>query len=206
MNRRNRGLKQITQIVTKNMKVVSHNSGTGERPANMFARLFPFVARCQNKDILDQYKIGVRGFDIRIRWHKDGYYVHHGLARYRKTFEQVIQELNNVNRYCKDFCFVMVTYEWKLEEDEQYEFVGYVKEVMRKANFLTLGHVSMKKPEWKVLWSSKEQPRYADNYAKFTKWSLLPFPKLWWWIGRDSTLKCRELNEERGEWVMEDFV
>ena len=174
----------------------SHNSATGERPSNIWAKLFGFVAKCQDKTISEQYDAGVRLFDIRVRCIQYKLVCCHGLATYDKTLWDVCEELMRKN---DPSIWVMVTYEGELTEQQASQFV-YLAEFVKMYK-LNVGHISVKKPVWKILKASN-QPAYAQNYTKIVGWKvLLPFPRLWYWIRRLSGGV-----DEAGLLSMEDFV
>lgn len=61
----------------------SHNSWTYYRCRKWWQRLFSFVGKCQDIDIIKQYEYGVRCFDLRVRFDKHGNMViAHGLLEY----------------------------------------------------------------------------------------------------------------------------
>lgn len=185
------------------MEKATHNSGTGESPKNFWAKYFSFCAKCQNKTIEEQYRAGVRLFDIRIR--KLGYlfYVCHGLAVYEKTLFDVLGTLDAVhaeftakNRSTKR-PIVMITYEGSLDSEAEATFISIVKDAFKCFPKIKLGYVSVKKPTWRTILRTKDQPEYIQNYPKLTGWkALLPFPALW---------NHFKKNVE-GAIVMEDFV
>ena len=76
-------------------KIGTHNSGTGEKVANLLSWLLIPFCRTQGKTISEQYEAGARMFDIRIRKH--GYmgtwHLCHGLFVTKKTFHELIFEL-----------------------------------------------------------------------------------------------------------------
>ena len=61
----------------------SHNSFSYLTPTKWWMRLFTPWAKCQNKTIKEQYNAGVRYFDIRVAFKKDGSIrLVHNLAEY----------------------------------------------------------------------------------------------------------------------------
>ena len=49
----------------------SHNSLSYSKPKYWYQWIFYPWARCQSKDILEQYDLGIRYFDIRVRFDKN---------------------------------------------------------------------------------------------------------------------------------------
>lgn len=64
------------------MIIGSHNSWTYLQPIKWWMKFIKFTAKCQNLDIVEQYKSGVSCFDLRIRYKKGKYYISHGLIDY----------------------------------------------------------------------------------------------------------------------------
>lgn len=183
----------------------THNSATGERPANLWARLFPFVAKCQTKSIRQQDIEGVRLFDIRVRYDRQGRLVCcHGLAVYDKTLKDVVIDLcHNIDLYERPDVWLMVTYEGELDDDRHEDFIADVSETVKGYEGIHIGHISVKLPEWNIISPNPKQPRYECNYTKIVGWKvMLPFPRLWWLIcGKNG------ITESRDNVIsMEDFV
>lgn len=65
------------------MKLATHNTMSYQRPKQLWAKLFPFFARCQRVDYKRQHELGAQGFDLRIFWDNDGNIeFRHGIYRY----------------------------------------------------------------------------------------------------------------------------
>lgn len=177
----------------------THNSGTGERAANVWAKLFPFVARCQDKTLEEQCEAGVTLFDLRVRWFDGLLFFHHGLARYDLTLNEALRLLD---RKAQPLSVVMVTYEGECNDDES--FVQSVERLFVPLYNIRLGDISVKKPEWMTISASPYQPAYEQNYVKIVGWrTLLPIPRLWdWWLKANG--KGRKADDD--VLSMEDFI
>lgn len=185
----------------------THNSATGERPANLWAKLFPFVAKCQTKTIRQQDIEGVRLFDIRVRYDRQGRLVCcHGLAVYDKTLKDVVIDLcHNIDLYERPDVWLMVTYEGELDDDRHEDFIADVSDCVKGYEGIHLGHISVKEPVWDIISPNPKQPSYTQNYTKIVGLRcLLPFPRLWWWLLQRH--KQNETNEPNETLSMEDFV
>ena len=159
------------------MRLATHNSGTGEKPANFFARFFPFVAKCQDKTLAEQCEAGVELFDLRVRWYKGDCLIHHGLARYDTTLDEA---LDIIDRKAKPLSVVMVTYEGSLNDYDTIAFKNFVNDRTSHYLNLRLGSIAVKKPVWDTLDVTKFQPNYIQNYPKLVGWkALFPFPCIW---------------------------
>lgn len=60
----------------------SHNSWSYLPPKKWWMKLFSFTARCQDLNIEEQYNLGVKCFDLRIRFKDGELIVAHGLIEY----------------------------------------------------------------------------------------------------------------------------
>jgi len=81
---------------TTNVIIGAHNTVTGCRPANFFAKYLSRFCQCQDKDIAALIQAGVTCFDIRI-WYDRKHVIHfgHGLAEYdiEGSLESLIDEM-----------------------------------------------------------------------------------------------------------------
>lgn len=81
------------------MLIGSHNSWSYLRPRKWWMRLIGFTARCQRRDIYEQYEdYGVRCFDLRVRFRENGELVLcHGLVEYDYSYYGLLNELEWLN-------------------------------------------------------------------------------------------------------------
>ena len=52
------------------MELATHNTMSYRKPKQFWAKLIPFVARCQSVDYKKQHELGAKGFDLRLFWDK----------------------------------------------------------------------------------------------------------------------------------------
>lgn len=187
-------------------KLSSHNSATGEKPYNIWAKLFSCIAKCQTKTLIEQYNAGVTLFDIRVKYNKVGVlYCKHGLAKYDKTLWDICKEINKLAKHSSSAPVIMVTYEGKITLEEEKEFFQDVYNIFSAYSHIYLGHIAVKKPKWRIIYNSPYQPTYICNYTKIVGWkALLPFPKLWQWIKRKDIQATKASHPN--ELLMEDFI
>lgn len=74
-------------------KLGTHNS-LSCLPCQWYLRPFAWVGKCQSLDIAEQYKKGVRWFDIRIKYVNDRTISGHGLLTYKVDMESVFAWFN----------------------------------------------------------------------------------------------------------------
>lgn len=79
------------------MILASHNSWSYLRPKTWWMRLIRFTARCQRKNILDQYRLSVRCFDLRVRFKNWKPVFAHGIIEYEYTEDEVMKDLFFLN-------------------------------------------------------------------------------------------------------------
>lgn len=81
------------------MKLASHNTMSYLKP-QWWVRPFAFMARCQSKDIYEQYKAGARMFDLRVTFDDNGTpYFAHGLASYKDyDVDEILRWIRDISR------------------------------------------------------------------------------------------------------------
>lgn len=79
------------------MVLGSHNSMTYLPADSWWMRLFGWAARCQSLTIEEQYRVGVRLFDLRVAFDRcGGVHFRHGAVRYRGDVEATLSRLNEL--------------------------------------------------------------------------------------------------------------
>ena len=107
-------------------QLASHNSWTYLPPKKWWMGPLRFTAMCQRVDICEQYQLGVRCFDLRIKFGKDGrLQVAHGLMVYDIFEYELLAQLRWMN-YHGD-CFVRVVHEVRRESEYTEEAVRLFK-------------------------------------------------------------------------------
>lgn len=81
-------------------KITSHNSWTFLPVKQWYLKPFAFMARCQSLNITQQMALGIRSFDLRIRFKKDGLFtIAHGMFEYESYTQDLIEDLNLLNKH-----------------------------------------------------------------------------------------------------------
>lgn len=168
------------------LKIATHDSATGEKSKNLLSVLLIPFARTQSKTIAEQYNAGCRSFDLRIKKVKNEWYCAHGLWISKRTFKNIIQEINTF----AERCYVSVTYEGHIENnDEIIELFNKAKIAYKR---IIWGALSVKygkdssgvKVKYDVVISP--QPKYVGGKQGFLpldghSWhTFLPIPWLWY--------------------------
>lgn len=89
--------------------LASHNSWTYLPPKKWWMWLLRFTAKCQRLSIQEQYEMGVRCFDLRVKWIDGKMVVAHGIVQYDIDAQQVVDDLIWLNE--KGDCFVRLIHE-----------------------------------------------------------------------------------------------
>lgn len=92
------------------MVLGSHNSWSYAAPKQWYMRPFRFMAQCQDLNIVEQYELGVRCFDLRVRITKDGELnVVHGNMVYNISNDDLVEDLTFLNTVGD--CYVRVIHD-----------------------------------------------------------------------------------------------
>ena len=85
------------------MKLTTHNTMSYQKPKQLWAKIIPFVARCQSVDYIKQYELGAIGFDLRIFWDKNGNLeFRHGIVSYpADNIWEVLDFIRDHNLYVR---------------------------------------------------------------------------------------------------------
>ena len=89
--------------------LASHNSWTYLPPKKWWMWLLRFTAKCQRLSIQEQYEMGVRCFDLRVKWIDGKMVVAHGIVQYDINAQQVVDDLIWLNE--KGDCSVRLIHE-----------------------------------------------------------------------------------------------
>lgn len=154
----------------------THNSGTGEQGNGILSYLVSPFSKCQSKSIIEQWLLGVRLFDFRVRKCKDKYVFAHGLWESKISVEKVLKKLNAL---VTEKTYIMVTYEG--EYNDKQRFIQEINSWFKNTNNIILTEISIKKPKWKTLVRYYTIPYKRDfKILDFRSWhTLLPIPLLW---------------------------
>lgn len=75
------------------MVLGSHNSWSYAKPTKWWMKFIRFTAKCQRKNIQEQYNLGARYFDLRLR----GDDIVHGAVVFNITKQQLFEDLQWLN-------------------------------------------------------------------------------------------------------------
>ena len=72
------------------LKIATHDSATGEKGQGFLSWLITPFAKTQSKTIKEQYDVGCRMFDIRVKLINNEWYCAHGIWRTKRTAEDIL--------------------------------------------------------------------------------------------------------------------
>lgn len=105
----------------------SHNSWSYLRPKKWWMWPFAFMAKCQRVDIRKQYYLGVRCFDLRIRFTKDGrLQVAHGMMVYDISSVELKQDLKWIHE--QGGCMIRLMHEVRRKSEYTWESLKLFRE------------------------------------------------------------------------------
>lgn len=168
------------------MKLGSHNTMTYLKPRKWYLYPFRFLARCQSKNIVDQYMSGVRWFDLRIAFNKHcNPYFRHGLMSYKGDVFKTLDYLD----FKKDTIVRIL-----LEKDSPlyYDFCKHIEEKYSNIKF----YGGKRKSDWKQIYKFKDIPEFSIeecySSAPNSKYKWLS-PKLYAWLHRKTVTNANFL-------------
>ena len=168
----------------------SHNTMTYLPPKKWWMKFINWTAKCQEVDILEQYKLGVRWFDLRVRFVDDGSNkvrnwepeFGHGLISYKGDVFDTIKALNDIG---ESPVYVRVLLETSKPDDLQEtcfrRFCTIIEDSYKNLQFIG----GEAKYDWKKKYLFKqiyEVPTFAESYSSMNAdWTKLNdiFPKRW---------------------------
>lgn len=191
----------------------SHNTFTYGKP-QWYLRPFAFIARCQNKPLYEQYKSGVRCFDLRLRKNKDGdWIIPHNSFIYATSFDLIGVILDYLNRQAKDNkedIWVRVLHEVRNNNQAKYskkeDFEYICKTLEEKFPHLKFfgGQQTM---DWRQDYSFNNNIQYIEKHAsvcwkKPWRW----FPWLYAFFNNKKILNDKTIQEDNNTVLFYDFV
>lgn len=202
------------------MKIGSHNSFTYLKPKKWWMRMFTIFARCQSKDIFEQYKAGARYFDLRFRFksHENTYLdiiVAHGLMEYDISFKGVYDILNKLNNLAKSDntkIYIRLLYELPRKDESKYNYLKEYKFIRlcyffgnNFRNLIFCG--GQRKYDWEPLAVLEPHPRSVDLYSSQT-WKIWDdwYPWVYATIMNNKNYKKYKDKEPKDGFMLMDFV
>lgn len=163
-------------------KLASHNTMSYLPVKQWYLKPLGFMSRCQSINIIDQFDLGVRYFDIRIRYDKNGLCEFaHGLTSYKKNVSRTLGLLNYFATQTDEKVQVRLVLETLKEDKEQEEL--FIKDCdILKASFPNLVfHCGRRKYDWKQLYDFGNPEPTLDQKVSSMTWKIFDdwFPYLY---------------------------
>lgn len=181
------------------MKLGTHNSMSYLPPKKWYLNLFKFMAKCQNLDIFDQYKLGAKMFDIRISF--DGYQpeFRHGLIAFKGDVESTLIALNSYkNVYVR---LILETDEYSKKQEEL--FIMMCKEWEKEYTNIKF-FCGRRKYDWKQLYKFKlDDIEVVQKIASMTGTKL---DDLFPWLYAKFFNKRNYKDWDAKKWLLLDYI
>lgn len=159
----------------------SHNSWTFLKPKKLWMRLTNFVARCQSKDIREQYELySVRCFDLRIKFIQGIAHVVHNKYDYG-TLDSISDDLNYLNTMGAS---IRVLHDVRTEKDysdlSKIYFKGICNLLVRKYPNIQFW-CGRNLYNWEIDYDFGEEPLYIEKHSSVCSKGIfgIHIPYLW---------------------------
>lgn len=167
------------------MIIGTHNSMTYLEPKKWWFKLCPIFWRCQKKTIQEQWDAGVRCFDLRITFEKDGTPVFaHGIVKLKGDVYKTINEIDSLvgkrivafNNYA---VYVRIVCEDLTKDESIAENFNRLCLELLKTDYI-VPFEGRRKGDWKLLYSFAYKPKlnqFVGSMAPDARWyeKLMPW-------------------------------
>ena len=176
---------------------------------------FAWIARCQSKDIHEQWKAGVRYFDFRLRFDGNGLPVPaHGLAEYYASPTTSGATLHHLAEISQETVYIRLTLESTSKRNAAYQermfaaFCRSVQSLFSESDFVILCGGQTKR-DWHTVYDfGNTQPVCKELYSSMPA-QRNPLWKIWPWLyARHIKRKLRkeQVSTRKYAFLMIDFV
>ena len=182
----------------------SHNSWSYLPVIKWWMKPIAFMARCQSVDIRKQYELGVRCFDLRVRFNgQEVGTVAHGIVEY--YIESLLEDLKFLD--INNNCFVRVINEVRVEKDYTKEsiddfiyFCAYISAMFPNIRFWCGRNLY----NWQKDYDFGDDPTCDEKYGSVSKVKLL----YGWWPWLYATVHNKEIYAQgtNKEILLIDYV
>lgn len=195
------------------MKLASHNSWSYLPVRKWWMRPLNFIARCQNKNIHKQYDMGVRMFDLRLRWDKEfeAFITAHGIVTYRDFYMTDLGVLDYTAKKEKQPIYIRVLLEDSGREDQTIDgnFALLCRDLQKEFKNLIFigGWPARKRWRQKLFDFGTEEPSIDECHVSVSGkwWQFIPYR----WAKKNNK-RVRIIKEEveiiKSDFLMLDFI
>ena len=164
------------------MIIGSHNSWSYLPPKKWWMKLIRFSARCQDLNIVKQYELGVRCFDLRIRFDENNRpVVAHGIIEYNIDESELIQSLEWLNR--KKDVVIRILHEVRTRKQYTQEsvksFINYCSKLQCRFDKIKFW-CGKNLYDWREDFNFSYKPTCEEKYASVCKPKIIDdwYPRL----------------------------
>lgn len=181
------------------MTLGSHNTMTYLPLQHWWQKPFSWIARCQSRDIQEQYRRGVRLMDLRVAFDKVGHvHFRHGLIAYIGDVEATLSQINAMGNVT-----VRIVLEKSRDEYDEVLFQYYVRHWAWRYGNITFV-CGVRKEGWKQLCGLPQiEDKMLQWCASMQGGKLMSlFPWLW------AKLNNRKapFTRKKLSWIIKDFI
>lgn len=203
------------------MYLASHNSWSYAPPKKFWLWPFRFMAKCQSKDIQLQYSLGVRMFDLRLFFTKQGEVsVRHGIMDFKVPYMSLLKDLRYLDDRASvgETVYVRVILELNHKHRRQQALEDFFKNYCYclKNTYSNVTFVEgVRKYDWQQLYDFHTAcPRIINRYSSTTsifggyksKW-YAKIDDFWPWLyAKCFNQKNYNLYREEDAFLMVDFI
>ena len=148
------------------MVLGSHNSWSYFPCRKWWLKPFAFMAKCQRVNILQQYALGVRCFDLRVRFNKNKLIVAHGLMEYAVEEGTLLDQLKMLDDFGN--CYVRVVHEARNSKQYSYESIANFKnfcQYLQETYKNTIFWCGRNLVDWTVDYKFPTEPSCEEKYS-----------------------------------------
>lgn len=164
----------------------AHNANTYLEPRKWWMRLINFTSKCQKLTINDQFKHGVRYFDLRIRYDKKfGMFINcHGLVEYYESLSITVYNLTYLAaKIAPEPIYIRFVYDDTFnnnidDSDLTDLFINQIYPILR--NNKNIIWKLIKKSSWKyIVYNNRPQLAIVDCFKNYRGYKWIPFPQMY---------------------------
>lgn len=178
-------------------QIISHNSHTYMKPAKLWMKAINWTAKCQDKTIEQQYDMGIRFFDIRIRYNNNGTVkLVHGLVEYKGSFENVMNFLSS-----KGDCTLRIMLDDRHNSDTKIQTELLKNNAENYKNTYNIALINIARlSDGKLIYDfNNPMPPVDSQYSSASDHKIAGiYPKLWH--------KMHDYTDTDKQYIMRDFV
>lgn len=192
-----------TPVASPAAKLGTHNSLSYLRPRQWWLRPFNWIARCQSMTIKEQWDYGVRYFDIRVKYDKNGVAKSgHGLMSYDVLPWDILGLVDRYAMESKEQAVVRLFHENSKRKPREHrgEFAAFCQKAISEFTHIHFVEGGSRYDYVRVI-QGNVPTRVC--YAEYFRQKLcMPFPERW----AKKNNQTLHRGDNADEWSVYDFV